>query len=43
MSTAIIIEAFTFVIRLALSSGRIGRATLPLAVGGHAKLGELKR
>jgi len=43
MSTAIIIEAFAFVIRLALRGGRLGRATRPLAIGGQAELGKLER
>lgn len=39
MSTAIVVEAFVFVTRLALTRGRIGRAVQPLAMGGYTDHG----
>lgn len=40
MSTAIMVEAFAFVTRLALSGGRLGRAVPPSVIGGHTELGK---
>jgi dolichol-phosphate mannosyltransferase len=39
MSTAIVIEAFSFVIKLALSGGRLGHGLRPSAKGGQTELG----
>jgi len=43
MSTAIIIEAFSFVIKLAFSGGRLGRRARSSAKGGQTELGKLER
>ena len=43
MNTSIVIEAFAFVTRLALSRGRVGRASQPSVTGGHTEFGKFKQ